>query len=171
MKKIILCLAACAIVTGFMSCKPPIIGGCGDDIIIPAHNPIDRENYNNVYTVFWNYFDNECYDSVLMCGYVGYDKYNDRVVFPVRLYDDSIKALDCTTYTGGDFFKQVVVNITWADSISDQIKSIINNSIPNKCYIKGFVYHQYELFYGLCYYHHLPKLYIKNVEDIYFKND
>ena len=148
------------------------VGRCGKYVTQKPANvkPIDTENYNDVYTVYWNYFDNATNPyslrEVLMCGYVvvyGMDKSGNLLWYPM-LTDDSIKAIN---YVDMHITK---VYFSWSNTISDQINSIVNTSIPNKCYIRGFVELEYTQFNN-CETHYIPKLVIVNAEDIYFKND
>ena len=165
MKKIIFCLAACAAVMALISCKPRRMCTCCDGysaIKVPAHNPIDCENYNDVFTVFCNINDYNLYprncDTVLVCGYVVSD-YNDKVTSPITLIDD---------YNSYPYRVKICVY----DSISDQINSIINASILNKCYIKGMLGRSFiRAFPPICYHYYAPVIFIDNVENIYFKND
>jgi len=55
-KIILIILCGIALIT--FSCKQP----CGINIENPDEiEPIDWENYNDVYSVFWNYFKNNCH--------------------------------------------------------------------------------------------------------------
>jgi len=172
MKKIIICLTTCVVVSGLVSCG----GECGNYFQKPANvKPIDKENYNDVYTVYWNYFDKVSlpldtepplsYDTVLMCGYVavyGMDKSDSLLWYP-KLIDDSIKAMYYSNAEPEVYFYGI-------DAISDQVKILINNSIPNKCYIKGIVEFDF-IQQGACDIHSVPKLKITDIENIHFKNN
>jgi hypothetical protein len=157
----IVCLVVCVGLLG--GCK----GYCKEEskpIKIPADiKPIDTENYNDVYTVYWNYFDkNATYDTVLVCGYVivyGTDKSGNLLWYPT-LTDDSIKTID---YKGMNISR---LELSWNDSISNQVESAINASIPNKCYIKGIVESRIA-YTGKCDFrgHNIPILRITNVEE------
>jgi len=165
MKKIIFCLAACAVGIVFFACNQPT--EC-EKCKVPAHNPIDCENYNDVFTVFWNLNDsNFSYDcsEVLVCGYIVNDKYIDDYPPFVRLLDDSIKALNCSF----DIFVDRFCKVEIACDI-DSVKSIINASVPNKCYVKGPLHGTGKIDYYCCYLG-IPSITLVNVEDIYFKND
>ena len=171
MKKIIICLAACTVTMALISCKPRPIGGCGECAKIPAHNLIDCENYNDVFTVFWNLNDNNLYprdcSEVLVCGYVHYEKFNN-MISPFRLNDDSISYV-ANPY---DYYSKPQVRINGAcDSISDLIKPIINSSLSKKCYVKGLLVTTIINDVVNCCTYYVPIIIIFNVEDIYFQND
>jgi len=158
---------------GFSACNRKTPNGCGECVKIPAHSPIDCENYNDVFTVYWNLNDsNFSYDcsEVLVCGYVCYDKNNNRITSPFMLIDDSIKALN---YVGNNYnFSNAQVEICLVfDSISNQEMSILNASIPNKCYVKGLLRCSGMNDDVHCCSYCFPLIYILNVADIYFKND
>ena len=167
MKAKIIILAVAVVCVGLLGGCIGHYGKCKPKEI-PAHiKLIDTENYNDVYTVYWNYFDN-CLpntDTVLICGYVGVDYEEYFYPYPF-LFDDPIKALNVTMW-----FRDIHIGFHWNDSISNQVKSIIKASTPNKCYIKGVVDCDYGPIKDICDYHSFPKLKIVNVEDIYFKNN
>jgi hypothetical protein len=137
-------------------------GRCGKDSTIPSNlKPIDKENYNDVYTVYWNYWDSwdnigREIDTVLIWGYINI----------TRDYRKEYAIIDDSTSAYKRIGGYPLIRIFWHDSISSQIRAIIENSVPDKCFIKASVLPlEYD---DNCYSHTVPKLQIISPDNIYF---
>ncbi len=150
------------VVTLLYSCKRKI-GGCAEtcyDIEKPANlKPIDWNGWNDAYTVYFNFYDNEedaCYDhngDTIMC------------------YGHLPESWHVSPY--GVFYLEVTgssnnLKIKFNDNNIDSLTCLLNNSShSDTCFVKGVL--------KLCGYDIQccivvdPCIFVNKIEDIYFK--
>jgi len=133
MKKIIFCLAACTVIAFvFYACGP---SGCNTKR--PKYNLIDWNNYNDVYTTYWNFYGSEdvwnaalekrptSVTPLMICGYISdYSLEQNYLV----LIDDSLSAVQ-------NKWKRERIVARFSDNVSEIIR---NSNIHNKCFISAY---------------------------------
>ena len=140
-----------------------------DDIVTPANlKPIDWNGWNDAYTVFYTYYDNDydaCHDhegDTIMCyGHIAKYLYEDYS--SLRPNDIFLEATDKRQQAVGVGF------ILQNSSETDSLKSLLNSSShSDTCFIKGTLNlwgwdgpHQCRTVY--------PHITVHRIEDIYFK--
>lgn len=135
--------------------------------------PIDWENYNDVYTVYWNYCDqgedvckNEGFSgkTVMVYGWIFQGKYSgtfDPKMF--SLIDNEINIFSNNPNGTGIYIK------VFDNEVIDSLKiKFANTDITKKCYIKGELYLNCLPIGGSCVNSVEPCIIISNTDDIYF---
>lgn len=165
----IICLVAVfAFSCGIKRCE--IVVEKPDDI-----KPLDRENYNDVFTVFWNYFRN-CPalvnpppDTIKVFGTIdtGSFKYRSSVLSNFRLMDENTECDYILNYP----FPSVGIDCYL---ISYELRKKLDSSdLKRKCYIKGLraegVVSEDETGFGdkCCFV--VPCVNLSSIDDIYFE--
>lgn len=136
------------------------IGGCAEtcyDIEKPANlRPIDWDDWNDAYTVYYTFYDNEedaCYDhdgDTIMC-------YGNIYVSPYAGIKLEVKGSDDL---------EIVFNLHGSEI--DSLYNMLNNtSHSDTCFVKGI----HKLFnYDIqCCKIVIPKITVNRIEDIFFK--
>ena len=142
--------------------------------------PIDWENYNDVYTVYWNFlkncsepWSNELGKDIKVCGWIfqssdgGFSPVNTIYYFCLINKEENIFADYPDDGTG------VVISVVIGRSDEDKafIDSLKNkfatSDITKKCYIKGKLSFETSSDLRSCYKY--PQIVISNADDIYFE--
>ena len=156
MRKIILCLTTILLL--FAACEKTCIGKKPKEL-----KPIDWENYNDVYTVYWNYY-NECRETkkeenkdILVSGWIqGY--YGPGHDFFLR---------DNPDMEG----PRIVITMFLEDLISENAFKIASKldtcDLSKKCFIKGKLFFYNESDNGCCWIN--PIIYLNGTNNIYFE--
>ncbi|MDR2887519.1 MAG: hypothetical protein LBV26_05910 [Bacteroidales bacterium] len=156
---------------------------CHIDLVKPADvKPIDSESYNDVYNVFWNYFE-EYYrgawsltDSIKTYGKIDtctLDTSHSFVLISEHEYEHNIIYDFIQEYR---LYPGPAINV-FCHSIADELQSKLDScDLTGRCYIKG------ELKIGAvgghggingpddCHFT-FPHIFLKNINDIYFENE
>ena len=119
--------------------------------------PVDWGSYNDVYTVYWNYFG-YCSDIIstgdsIVCVYGWKTTHTAFYISPVPEYINSERPI-------------ANILISW-DSWEITTK-IAASDLTKKCFIKGKLYLRPVKRGGECCYVE-PSIYIANIDDIYFE--
>jgi len=165
MKKIILCFTALLLL--FTACKPPEDKPC--KIYRPKDlRPIDWENYNDVYTVYWNYrtvnfdindkIEQDRGKNIMIYGWVHFGDFSNIHGFGLRESFNS--GLTCNV--GAD-----VIQIDSINYLHEQLQTKLDTSDwTRKCFIKGKL--SSVEFPDNCNWRY-PKVIITDINDIYFE--
>ena len=177
MKKIILCLAVLLLL--FANCQKPCKDECSCDketseehapckIKYPKDiKPIDWNNYNDAYTVHWNFYtyyskikEEDEHREIMIYGWIPghYDISADMFY----LYTDEnssnlSKGTSVTIRAMGWYVNQ---------NIAPQVQTKLDTSdLTKKCFVKG----RLRLFQEPCCGWILPEIWITNSDDVYFE--
>jgi len=173
-------LAICCIILFAFSCTSK----CEIDIEKPNDvMPIDWDNYNDVYTVFWNYLKNDCSGSGYPTGdmikiYGIIDSNNTSVSNSGFVLKDEHEheyndVFDHLYRFGG--YSAPLVAVSVFCSSSELQKMLASSELTRRCYIKG------EISTRILTYDKRPRpdkccfsvlgIYLRNIDDIYFETD
>ena len=131
----------------------------------PANiSPIDWDNYNDVYTVNWNFRSNDC----STVGHIGTIKVYGWVYgsnLPIRLYTKPVQNNDEVNNT----LSIGISTHTIADEIKEKLDTI---DFTRKCYIQGELYIDCEVggSFG-CSHSAYPFIKLLSIDDIYFETN
>jgi len=129
--------------------------------------PIDWKNYNDVHTVFWNYYtlcsetkENDRGKEIKVSGWVSQGKYKSALFF----------VEDVSKINDNNNTPLTIGNIPIC-SEHIELQSILDTSdLKKKCYVKGIL--NFDCLYVMsrvCESKSRPKIYVINADDIYFK--
>jgi hypothetical protein len=160
MKRVILCLAIFLLLLA--ACKKQCEIDYPKDV-----KPVDWENYNDVHTVFWNYYtlcsetkEEDRGKEIMVSGWISQGRYKGSLFFVEdmsKINDDNNNPLT----TG---------NIP-IDSRYLELQNILDTSdITKKCHVKGKL--DFDCLYimsRVCESKSRPVINIENINDIYFE--
>jgi hypothetical protein len=145
--------------------------------------PIDWENYNDVYTVFWNYYQRECSEmwvwddstkTIKVSGWIVQDNWAQGTVVPGRitLFTLVNNSKDIYTISG---YPQPYIAISVKDSDVAPLlfDKFTKTDITKKCYIRGSLFFKerevsnYCLDYSGCFL--FLEIVLDSIDDIYFE--
>jgi len=134
--------------------------------------PIDWENFNDVYTVFWNFFSKDygtCREgptgiTIKVCGWIFQGSHGETIDPGMFHLIDNESNIFAPNASGGN---SIYVKTFDTDLVNLLKNKFVENDVTKKCFVKG------ELYYfcretAKCFSKD-PNVYIHNINDIYFE--
>jgi len=152
-----------------IACRPEIEKP--DDVL-----PIDWENYNDVYTVFWNYRSKKCsaktgvIGKIKVFGWISVlDLKENELLLVSNLERVPVSNFD-NVYDSYIYENIAVLKVSINYPIVDELKAKLDTcDFTKKCFVEGNLVVEDRKEAPLC--SIVPYIFLRNINDIYFEPD